>query len=70
METGFREIKTYLRGSHRALRAADPETARQELWAYLIVYQAIRLTICHAALRGENLEPARISFTDIFGSLG
>lgn len=63
VETGFREIKTYLRGSHRALRATDPEVARQELWAYLIVYQAIRLIICHAALRGEDLEPARISFT-------
>ena len=62
-ETGFREIKTYLRGSHRALRATDPEVARQELWAYLVVYQAIRLIICHAALRGANLEPARISFT-------
>jgi hypothetical protein len=61
-ETGFREIKTYLRGSHRALRATDPEVARQELWAYLVVYQAIRLIICHAALRGANLEPARISF--------
>ncbi|WP_434599795.1 IS4 family transposase [Streptomyces sp. A5-4] len=62
-ETGFREIKTYLRGSHRTLRATDPEVARQELWAYLIVYQVIRLIICHAALRGENLDPARISFT-------
>ncbi|MDT0469995.1 hypothetical protein [Streptomyces gibsoniae] len=38
-DTGFREIKTFLRGSHRALRATDPEVARQELWAYLIVYQ-------------------------------
>ncbi|MCX5355829.1 IS4 family transposase [Streptomyces mirabilis] len=62
-ETGFREIKTYLRGTRRALRAADPEAARQELWAYLIVYQAIRHIICLAALRGDDLEPARISFT-------
>jgi hypothetical protein len=63
VETGFREIKTYLRGPHRALRASEPEVARQELWACLVVYQAIRLVICHAALRGEGLEPARISFT-------
>ena len=61
-ETGFREIKTYLRGSMRALRATDPDTARQELWAYLIVYQAIRLIICQAALAAD-LDPARISFT-------
>ncbi|MER8073827.1 IS4 family transposase [Streptomyces sp. NPDC094034] len=62
-ETGFREIKTYLRGTRRALRAADPETARQELWAYLIVYQAIRHIICLTALRRQDIEPARISFT-------
>ncbi|MGA5507051.1 IS4 family transposase [Streptomyces umbrinus] len=62
-ETGFREIKTYLRGTRRALRAADPDVARQELWAYLIVYQVIRHVIYLTALRGENLEPARISFT-------
>ena len=62
-ETGFRELKTYLRGPRRTLRAADPEVSRQELWAYLIAYQAIRLIICRAALHGENLEPARISFT-------
>jgi hypothetical protein len=63
VETGFREIKTFLRGSHRALRATDPEIARQELWAYLIVYQAIRLIICRAALCGDSPEPSRISFT-------
>ncbi|MFE6904717.1 transposase [Streptomyces sp. NPDC057717] len=62
-EIGFREIKTYLRGSHRVLRATDLEVAQQELWAYLIVYQAIRLIICHAALRGQDLDPARLSFT-------
>ena len=61
-ETGFREIKTYLRGSQRALRGVDPHTARQELWAYLIVYQAIRLIICQAALVAD-LDPTRISFT-------
>ncbi|MGP4103734.1 transposase [Nonomuraea sp. KM90] len=61
-ETGFREIKTYLRGSHRALRATAPDEARQELWAYLIVYQLIRLVIGHAALNGTDLAPARISF--------
>jgi len=61
-ETGFREIKTYLRGSMRALRGTDPDTARQELWAYLIVYQALRLIICQAALTAD-LDPGRISFT-------
>jgi len=42
IETGFREFKTYLRGPGRRLRGQAPELARQELWAYLCVYQAIR----------------------------
>lgn len=62
-ETGFREIKTYLRGTRRPLRGADPDVARQEVWAYLIVYRVIRHIICLTALRAGNLEPARISFT-------
>jgi hypothetical protein len=32
------------------------------LWAYLIVYQAIRLIICQAA-SAADLDPGRISFT-------
>lgn len=40
-----------------------PRSPSRNWWAYLIVYQAIRLVICHAALRGQDLDPARISFT-------
>lgn len=61
-ETGIGEIKTHLRGPGRVLRARDPECAYQEVWAYLIVYQAIRLMIGQAAIAAD-LEPARISFT-------
>ena len=38
--TGYRECKTYLHGSGRALRSRTPELARQELWALLVIYQA------------------------------
>jgi hypothetical protein len=62
IETGFREFKTYLRGPGRVLRGRTPELARQELWAYLVIYQAIRAVICIAAA-GRNLDPDRISFT-------
>ena len=62
IETGFREIKACLRGPGRALRARTPELARQELWAYLAIYQAIRVLIAHAAA-GAGLDPGRISFT-------
>jgi ADP-ribose pyrophosphatase YjhB (NUDIX family) len=61
-ETGFREITTYLRGSMRALRGTGPDTARQELWAYLIAYQALGLIVCQAALAAD-LDPGQISFT-------
>jgi hypothetical protein len=60
-ETGIREIKTVLL-ERRALRGTTPIRIRQELWAALIVYQAIRLLICQAALTQE-LDPSRISFT-------
>jgi Insertion element 4 transposase N-terminal/Transposase DDE domain len=62
IETGFREFKTYLRGPGRILRGRTPALVRQELWAYLAVYQAIRAVICLAAATA-GLDPDRISFT-------
>ena len=62
VETGYREFKTYLRGPGRILRSRTPELARQELWAYLCIYQAIRAVICRAAA-SRALDPDRISFT-------
>ncbi|MEV6719284.1 IS4 family transposase [Lentzea sp. NPDC051208] len=60
-ETGIGEIKTVLLAK-RALRGQTPIRAQQELWATLVIYQAIRLLIGHAALTQE-LDPSRISFT-------
>jgi hypothetical protein len=62
IETSYRELKTYLRGPGRILRARTPALARQELWATLIIYQALRALICHTAATA-GLDPARISFT-------
>jgi hypothetical protein len=62
IETGYAEIKTRLRGPGRALRGRTPGLARQELWAYLAIYQALRTLIARAAA-GAGLDPARISFT-------
>lgn len=62
IETGYRECKTYLRGPGRRLRGRTPDLARQELWAYLATYQAIRAIIVRAAA-GAGLDPDRISFT-------
>lgn len=62
IETGYREFKTYLRGTGKLLRGRTPDLARQELWAYLVIYQAIRTIIVRAAAR-DGTDPARISFT-------
>lgn len=62
IETGYREVKTYLRGSGRALRGKTPALARQEIWALLAVCQALRTLIVRAAA-SAGLDPARVSFT-------
>jgi len=62
IETGLAEFKTYLRGPGRILRSRTPELARQEIWAYLAIYQAIRAVACLAAA-GAGIDPDRISFT-------
>lgn len=62
IETSYCECKAYLRGSGRLLRARTPELARQEAWALLAVYQAIRTLIARAAAR-DGIDPDRISFT-------
>jgi hypothetical protein len=59
IETAYREAKSYLAGG-RVLRSRTPGLARQEAWALLITYQAIRALICHAA---AGTDPGRLSFT-------
>jgi hypothetical protein len=63
IELSYRELKTSLRGPGRILRGRTPDLARQELWALLATYQAIRILIARAAA-GSGLAPARLSFTD------
>jgi hypothetical protein len=62
IELAFREIKTVLRGARRVLRGRSPGLALQEIWAYLAVYQALRILIARAAAR-RGLDPSRISFS-------
>ena len=63
VETALAELKTYLRGGPgTVLRSGDPAGARQEMWAFLVIYQAIRIVIC-AAAAGAGLDPGRVSFT-------
>ena len=59
IESAYREAKSYLAGG-RILRSRTPGLARQEVWALLITYQAIRALMCHAA---AGTDPGRLSFT-------
>jgi hypothetical protein len=59
IESAYREAKSYL-ASGRILRSRTPGLARQQAWALLITYQAIRALICHAA---AGTDPGRLSFT-------
>lgn len=62
IENSYSELKTRLRGAEFILRSKVPDLACQELFAFLVVYQAL------CALRAEAAEtagtdPDRVSFT-------
>lgn len=61
-ENSFREVKTFQRGPRTVLRSTDPDGVYQELYAYLITYQAIRTLIATAA-DIAGIDPDRLSFT-------
>jgi hypothetical protein len=63
IETAFAELETGIRGGPAVvLRSKSPDMIRQEIYALLCVYQAIRTLIYNAAAT-EGLDPDRISFT-------
>ncbi len=63
LETCFDELETPIRGGAAvALRSKSPPMIRQEIYAMLCCYQAIRTLISHAA-EDAGIDPARISFT-------
>jgi hypothetical protein len=61
-ENGYAELKTRLRGAAFILRSRSPELVRQELFAFLTVYQALCALEAEAA-RQAGIDPDRISFT-------
>ncbi|WP_424709667.1 IS4 family transposase [Kitasatospora acidiphila] len=63
-ETAYRQIKTFQRGGLAILRSADPELARQEAWAHLIIHHCLTRIVMRVADRGR-LDPDRISFLKI-----
>jgi len=61
-ETVYKSLKTHQRGPRRVLRSQDPDGVAQELYAYLITYQAIRQLIHQAAIAAD-IDPDRLTFT-------
>ena len=61
-ETCYKSVKTHQRGPRAVLRSTDPDGVRQEIYAYLITYQAIRHLITQAATEA-GVDPDRLSFT-------
>jgi hypothetical protein len=63
-ESSFRQVKTFQRGRQEILRSADPELARQEIWAHLTVHHCLTRIIMRLAA-GEQIDPDRISFVKV-----
>jgi hypothetical protein len=65
-ETGYADLKTYLRGRQHILRSKSPNGVAQELYALLIVYQLVQITRSRAARAHPDqadIDPDRVSFT-------
>jgi hypothetical protein len=62
IENSYGELKTRLRGAAFILRSRSPDLVRQEVLAFLTVYQALCALKAEAA-RHAGLDPDRISFT-------
>lgn len=62
IETAFLELKSTILGG-RVLRARTPTGVDQEIYALLVTYQALRITISDATLARPDLDPDRGSFT-------
>ncbi|MFD7056437.1 transposase domain-containing protein [Streptomyces mirabilis] len=68
VEVLFKLVKVDLRTSGGVLRSGRPEGVRQELWALLCVYQALRTLITRAAVIA-GADPARISFPPVLDAV-
>jgi Transposase DDE domain len=62
IELCYSELKTRLRGPGFLLRSRSPDLIRQEMFAFLVVYQALTGLRVRAAQVG-GIDPDRISFT-------
>jgi hypothetical protein len=62
IENGYGELKSRLRGAEFTLRSKAPDLACQELFAFLVIYQALCALRAEAA-KTAGTDPDRVSFT-------
>lgn len=67
IETAFLELKQTILGG-RVLRARTPGGVDQEIYALLVIYQALRIAICDATIARPDVDPDRASFTVALGA--
>lgn len=65
-ETGYKSLKTHQRGPRVVLRSKDADGVAQEIYAYLITYQAVQ-HLRHQAATTLDVDPDRLSFTSCCG---
>lgn len=62
IETAYGELKSAILGG-RVLRGRHPSAVRQETWAILAAYQALRIAMTDAVLHRPDIDPDRTSFS-------
>ena len=62
IETAYLELKSTILGG-RVLRARTPDGIEQEIYALLVIYQALRTAIADAVSTAPGTDPGRASFT-------
>ena len=62
IELSYGELKTRLRGPQVILRSRSPRLVRQEIFGFLVVYQAL-CSLRVSAARAADADPDRVSFT-------
>lgn len=68
IELLFRLVKVDLRTPGGVLRSRSPQGVRQEIWALLCLYQALRTLITRAALTA-GVDATRISFPPVLDAV-
>ncbi|KIZ15385.1 transposase [Streptomyces natalensis] len=63
IESALGEIKTHQRGAKVVLSSKTPDGIRQQIWAHLLVHDALRVLMWRTAA-AHGTAPGRLSFTD------